>query len=167
MTDIWRGLIALRCLIADGRFLCFGNATVVQNRNEHALMGDFKDELPGYLRNEDIVERLWGLKLDSEGEAVSENLRRCYLALCELGVMPADELKLLDVWLDELSELLRTGGEHRPGTTPRSGGSDGLQRLRRGSHCTPFVRAPVSRLGPDHDAPPSTRRRTGSSRTWG
>ena len=108
MTDIRRGLIALRCLIADGRFLCFGNATVVQNRNEHALMSDFKDELPGYLRNEDIVERLWGLKLDSEEEAVSDNLRRCYFALCELGVMPADELKLLDVWLDELSELLRT-----------------------------------------------------------
>jgi hypothetical protein len=105
MTDIWRSFVAQRCLWEIGGQLVFHAAEVEQDRNEHDLMKDFADEIPGYQRNREIVEVLQALQLNPGPQAVGENLRRCYQRLIELGVIGVDELNLIDAWLQDLADL--------------------------------------------------------------
>lgn len=109
MTDIWRSFVALAWLIRAGMPLVFTPATVTQDRNDHNLMRDFEDEVPGYLRNEQIVELL--LRDDALGGqamAPSEFLRSAYRLLVHSDVFPEDELVLVEAWL---SDVARARGE--------------------------------------------------------
>ena len=69
-----------------------------QERNEHDLIRDFADEIPGYLNNARIARILMNTTLSSDTHS---NLHRCYTALVSASVIPADELKLLEAWLNE------------------------------------------------------------------
>ena len=103
MTDIWRGFIAQRCLWETDAGLVFHAAEAVQLRNPHNLLRDFGDEVVGYLRNDEIVRLLDGCALQSGAAHVGDNLRACYRALIAAGILPADELPLVDAWLTDLS----------------------------------------------------------------
>jgi hypothetical protein len=105
MTDIWRSLIAQRIAAANGWWVLFHEATVWQERNEHDLMRDFADEVPGYLHNRAIAARLHSLDLPAGVDHLGRNLRACYAALIGLGVIGGDELALLDAWLSDLHRL--------------------------------------------------------------
>ena len=76
-----------------------------QERNEHSLMRDFADEVPGYLHNRRIGEALAGLSLAPGAAALGDNLRACYEALVRLELVGAEELPLLDAWLADLASL--------------------------------------------------------------
>ena len=104
MTDIWRSFIAQRCLWALGVGVVFHGAEVFQDRNEHVLMRDFTDEVPGYLRNRELVAVLEALELEPGVGQVSANLRRCYEALVQAGFFPEIELELLQAWCHDLRE---------------------------------------------------------------
>lgn len=78
-----------------------------QERNEHNLMRDFEDEVPGYLNNSKICEELEGLGLESGVDKIGVNLRVCYEKLVEMGLVDARELDLLEVWNECIDELLR------------------------------------------------------------
>jgi hypothetical protein len=106
MTDIWRSFVAQRCLWELGLGVVFHEAEVVQQRNEHGLMRDFTDEIPGYQRNGDLVRCLDGLRLEPGPTAVGTNLARCYRALAAGGFFPADELSLVDSWLDDVGQAV-------------------------------------------------------------
>ena len=58
MTDIWRSFVAQRIAYLNGWNILFHRATVTQERNEHNLLKDFEDEIPGYLNNEKIRQLL-------------------------------------------------------------------------------------------------------------
>ncbi len=58
MTDIWRRFIAKRCLWELGSGVVSYAPEVLQDRNEHNLMRDFVDEIPGFSRNHEFVEIL-------------------------------------------------------------------------------------------------------------
>jgi hypothetical protein len=103
MTDIWRSLVAQRILWENNWMLLFHSPTVVQARNEHDLMKDFQDEIPGYLRNETIAETLTSVRLKAGVAEIENNLLRCYEALVEAGVFPREEIALLEAWIDDLS----------------------------------------------------------------
>jgi len=103
MTDIWRSFVAQACLYAAGQQLSFHSATVRQVRNEHSLLRDFRDEIPGYLNNTKIMDVLTELPLSSNPADAGANLRRCYERLVALGVVPEDELRLIDLWLADLA----------------------------------------------------------------
>lgn len=105
MTDIWRSFVAQRIAWANGWSVLFHESTVWQDRNEHDLMVDFRQEVPGYLNNRSIAETLDALQLPAGEAALAENMRRCYAALVALGVLPAEELSLLDAWLADLAEI--------------------------------------------------------------
>jgi hypothetical protein len=50
-TDIWRSFIGQRCLWEIGEGVTFHSPSeVYQDRNEHDLLKDFEDEIPGYLQ---------------------------------------------------------------------------------------------------------------------
>lgn len=105
MTDIWRSFVAQRCLWAMGANLVFHNADVHQERNPHNLMRDFEDEVPGYLNNDRIAVALDGLKLSSAPADCGANLRACYERLIAIGVVPPEELPLIDAWLADIAGL--------------------------------------------------------------
>ena len=105
MTDIWRSLVAQRCLWALGGVVTFHGPEVVQRRNEHNLMTDFEDEVPGYLANERIVQLLHELRLEAGAEAAGANLVRCYERLVRHGIFPRQELLLVKAWLGDLKRV--------------------------------------------------------------
>lgn len=103
MTDIWRSFIAQRICWENDWSVLFHEPTVVQDRNEHNLMRDFRDELPGYLHNDNIREILESLTLRLGTEQMPDNLRTCYQALVSASIIPEAELPLLDAWLQDLA----------------------------------------------------------------
>jgi len=107
MTDIWRSFIAQRCIWEIGGALTFHAPEVVQERNQHNLLRDFQDEVPGYLKNTRICGLLGQLRLKPGKEAVSENMCHCYEALIRLDIFPAKELVLLKAWLADLEKIAR------------------------------------------------------------
>jgi hypothetical protein len=105
MTDIWRGLVAQRCLWELGAGLVFHAAEVRQERNRHDLTRDFREEVAGYLANEPIAERLRALPLVPGRGAVAGNLRACWEVLVADAHADARELALLDCWLADVAGL--------------------------------------------------------------
>lgn len=106
MTDIWRSFVAQRIAWEMDWSLLFHNATMWQDRNEHDLMRDFADEIPGYLNNAIIVNALEELALRKGASAISHNLRICYDKLCQMGVVGHEEIALLDAWIEDCSLIL-------------------------------------------------------------
>jgi hypothetical protein len=117
MTDIWRSFVAQRIAWENGWHILFHAATVWQERNKHNLLKDFSEEIPGYLNNTKIADTLKALPLKSGGENIFDNMRNCYKALVDLQVVGAEELKLLDVWL---ADITRSGW---------------LERQNKGEYC--------------------------------
>lgn len=105
MTDIWRSFVAQRLSWELGWKLQFHSSTVFQERNEHDLMRDFADEVPGYLHNERIRRTLEDLALGSGLASIPDNLVAAYGALVDLGVVGRDEMPLLRAWLDDLARI--------------------------------------------------------------
>ena len=105
MTDIWRSFIAQRIAWANGWSLLFHEPTVFQLRNEHNLMRDFRDEIPGYVNNRKIAETLEALTLASGVENIGANLKLCYESLVRIAVMEERELNLLAAWTDDFAAI--------------------------------------------------------------
>lgn len=105
MTDIWRSFIAQRCLWELGGVMTFHAPEVFQDRNEHNLLRDFADEVPGYLGNGKICQILEQLTLQPGKYSVPQNMIMCYEALIANGTFPSKELRLLKAWLFDLAKV--------------------------------------------------------------
>ena len=105
MTDIWRSFVAQRIAWENGWSVLFKGPDVYQRRNEHNLMRDFADEIPGYIHNRTIGRQLDGLKLEPGLQNIGENLIKCYEELIRLTVIPAEEMALVKAWVQDLAEL--------------------------------------------------------------
>lgn len=97
-TDILRGYVAQRLLWTASMHLGFHEATVFQERNEHDLMRDFKEEIECYLSGPTVVEILDGLSFSA---GLGENLESAYAALHRRGLVGDREVKLVDAWLED------------------------------------------------------------------
>lgn len=99
MTDIWRSFVAQRCLWEIGEGVTFHSPSeVFQDRNEHDLIKDFEDEIPGYLQNDLIAETLQGLQLKC---SVTENMMTCYQSLVDKNIFPEKEIESLKQWIKD------------------------------------------------------------------
>ncbi len=106
MTDIWRSFVAQRISWECGWELTFHNATVYQHRNEHNLLRDFEQEVPGYLLNNKIKSILEEVPLLSGTDQIAHNLRQCYRMLVKQGIIDSSkELDLLEAWLDDIAQF--------------------------------------------------------------
>jgi hypothetical protein len=105
MTDIWRSLVAQRCLWELGYELEFHRADMRHVRNEHDLMHDFEQEIVGYLRNDEIRRILESCNLRYGGSHLKDNLFRCYEALVGADVIRTEELALVGAWLEDCPEI--------------------------------------------------------------
>ncbi|HKC63016.1 MAG TPA: STELLO glycosyltransferase family protein [Pyrinomonadaceae bacterium] len=108
MTDIWRSFVAQRIAWANDWAILFHEPTMRQERNEHDLMRDFKDEVPGYLNNSQIVEALDKLPLQKGLDKLNDNLRICYEELVRMSLIGAEELDLIEAWIDDTNLSLYT-----------------------------------------------------------
>ncbi len=102
MTDIWRSFVAQRIAYLNGWGVLFHTSTVFQERNEHDLLLDFEQEIPGYLHNARIREALNGLDLPAGADAIGRAVSMCYQRLIEMGLVGDAELPLLEAWLKDV-----------------------------------------------------------------
>jgi hypothetical protein len=105
MTDIWRSFVAQRIAWANGWSILFHEATVWQDRNEHNLMRDFTDEVPGYLHNRAMGEALDNLELKPGIDQLGTNLLLCYEELVSKGWVGKKELELVAAWTSDVAQL--------------------------------------------------------------
>ncbi|HSH38372.1 MAG TPA: STELLO glycosyltransferase family protein [Chthoniobacterales bacterium] len=105
MTDIWRSFVAQRIAWENGWSILFHEPTVWQDRNDHYLMRDFADEVPGYLNNRAMGAALAEVHLKGGVDQLAGNLRICYEALIRRGWIGAQEMDLLNAWISDLAEL--------------------------------------------------------------
>ncbi len=105
MTDIWRSFVAQRCLWEMNKVVSFHSpAEVIQDRNPHDLMSDFKDEIPGYLHNGAIAKALEKTRLKRGKKFVLDNLKTCYKTMVSEGFLPKDEIKSVNEWVNVISK---------------------------------------------------------------
>ncbi len=109
MTDIVRSFVAQRCLWAAGYGVVFHASEVEQERNDHVLMRDFADEIPGYLNNDRICRVLAALALQDGPGLIARNLYICYDALVSNGLHDARELPLIRAFLGDIAGLQNDG----------------------------------------------------------
>jgi hypothetical protein len=102
MTDIWRSFIAQKIAWVNGWSILFHGPNVWQDRNDHSLMRDFADEVPGYLNNRAMCIALDELDLQPGLDAIPANLESCYRSLVSRGWVGEQELALLKAWLEDL-----------------------------------------------------------------
>lgn len=105
MTDIWRSYVAQRISWECGWSILYHEPTVWQERNEHNLMKDFEDEIPGYTNNFNICRELQELELKSGQENIIDNLITCYQKLIDINVIGKEEMVLLKTWISDISKL--------------------------------------------------------------
>jgi hypothetical protein len=103
MTDIWRSFVAQRCLWEMGEGLIFHSPSVIQERNEHDILKDFEEEIPGYLKNDKLVSCLADLTLPAKDPLAM--LSACYEVLVRAGFFPAEELSILRAWCREFERI--------------------------------------------------------------
>lgn len=106
MTDIWRSFVAQRISWANGWSILFHESTVWQERNEHNLLKDFEDEIPGYLHNAAIAEALMELDLPAGQEHLCDNLIKCYDTMIARGWVGKEEGALVRAWSEDISKLI-------------------------------------------------------------
>lgn len=102
MTDIWRSYVAQRIAWANGWSILFHDATVWQERNEHNLLKDFEDEIPGYLNNAKICKGLAALDIKGGRENILTDLLTCYEFLTNEGFVGKEEMPLVKAWINDL-----------------------------------------------------------------
>lgn len=107
MTDIWRSLVAERVAWENDWMVLFHEPTVHQQRNDHDLMRDFKDEVPGYLHNAAIAQALERLVLKRGKDSIGDNLLACYEQIVRMGLIDRKELNLLAAWLEDLAGVAK------------------------------------------------------------
>lgn len=105
MTDIWRSYVAQRISWECGWSILYHESTVWQDRNEHNLMKDFEDEIPGYINNFKICYELNKLILLPGAESITKNMLTCYQKLVDINVIGVEEMKLLNAWISDIEKL--------------------------------------------------------------
>jgi STELLO glycosyltransferases len=105
MTDIWRSFVAQRIAYLNRWGILFHKATVFQQRNDHSLLRDFEEEVPGYLNNGRIREVLDDMDLPVGQENIPAAMRAAYQKLVAIKLIGEPELPLLDAWIEDLSSF--------------------------------------------------------------
>ncbi|MEZ5026680.1 MAG: STELLO glycosyltransferase family protein [Chitinophagales bacterium] len=105
MTDIWRSYVAQRIAWANGWSILYHDATVWQERNEHNLLKDFEDEIPGYLNNSKICQELGNLNIKGGKENMIDDLLTCYDMLTGKGFVGKEEDALVRAWCNDISKV--------------------------------------------------------------
>lgn len=100
VSDIWRSYWTQRLLWDVDLRLAFSNPWVLQDRNPHSYLGDFKAEEHLYHRSGALVKYL--LEWQHEAKSVPEALELLYIDIYEHGVIELPDVELLQAWIQDL-----------------------------------------------------------------
>jgi hypothetical protein len=103
-TDILRGLVAQPIMWLYEYHLGFTAPSVIQKRNPHDLMKDFKAEIPMFLYAESIPEIV--ATNTSKSKTITDNLYNAYVALNRKEIVTLNELKILNTWLRDIEKFI-------------------------------------------------------------
>jgi hypothetical protein len=84
-------------------YLGFTGPSVIQKRNPHDLMKDFKSEIQMFLYAESVPEIVSSVITSSR--AIGDNLFDAYAALQRRDIVTSNELKILEAWLYDIQRL--------------------------------------------------------------
>jgi hypothetical protein len=104
-TDIIRGYVAQPILWGENALLGIANAGVIQVRNPHNYLDDFKSEVPIFLDARKIGE-LANISVKKE-VGISKNMIACYDAYINAKIVDSSEMKYLNAWLEDLQDIMR------------------------------------------------------------
>jgi hypothetical protein len=104
-TDILRSYVAQLILYRTKYYLAFYPATSYQERNTHDIMSDFESEISMYQHTDYIVETLNDVIKDDI--SINDNLVNAYSSLNKIGIVDSLELKILDCWLNDITDLIK------------------------------------------------------------
>jgi hypothetical protein len=94
--DILRGIINNIILKKTDHYMMYTSPNVVQNRNEHNLINDFKSEYEMYIHNETILDFI---ETDTEGiSCIKYLLYVIYFNLLNNNVITQKDMDILDKW---------------------------------------------------------------------
>ena len=100
LVDIWRGYIAQKWLKNNDLFLTYKPPSMKQIRNEHNLISDFSDEIPGYLGVSRFCE-----VIDSIDEKEADKfLLEAYQFLIDERFFDPEEIEGVRAWNLEFSK---------------------------------------------------------------
>ena len=103
VTDILRSYVAQPIMWAAGYRPGFTGPTVRQERNAHDFLDDFRSELPLFLDAENMMAVI-GAAVRA-GDTMGDNLHRVYTQLVGKGFVGAEEMSLVDAWLEDVAAL--------------------------------------------------------------
>ena len=95
--DILRGIIANIILKRTNNYMIYSSPNVVQIRNEHNLMSDFKSEYEMYIHNETILNYIED-NLDNI-TSIKDIMTTIYNNLLEHNIISKKDVDILHVWL--------------------------------------------------------------------
>ncbi len=104
-TDIWRGIIALNILQNNNQTALLFGTTMLQNRNNHNLSNDLRDEMPLYKNVRVAYKILKNLKLKKGSKNYSQNLLKSYKILIKKNIFEKKEMYFLKSWIKDLKNL--------------------------------------------------------------
>ncbi len=96
--DILKGIIANIVLKYSNNYLMITSPNVIQYRNEHNLMSDFKSEVEMYINNENILNFIEdGI---NEGDNIKTIISKIYDNLLKNNVISKLDIDILNIWLN-------------------------------------------------------------------
>jgi hypothetical protein len=93
MTDIWRSFMFQTCRNFYDCDLIFSGPIVYQDRNPHDYLADFKDELLGYLHNEEICRFQLGPVVEAHSP-----FKKFYSRLVDMNLLKSSEIEFAECW---------------------------------------------------------------------
>lgn len=94
--DILRGIISNAIMKQTNTYIMYSSPNVIQIRNEHNLIQDFKSEHEMYIANESILDYLES-DLSSD-KSNSELLKQIYRNLFKHGIIKEGDMRIIELW---------------------------------------------------------------------
>jgi hypothetical protein len=103
VCDIWRGYIMQRLLWDINGYVSFFATDVVQYRNEHNLLNDFKDEIDLYTKSGDFIKFLSSWR--SSKNNLLDRFNDLFKDAIDKHFFKESELSLVNAWINDLTKL--------------------------------------------------------------
>lgn len=103
MTDIWRSLVAQVVLHHFDCALLYRSPISFQERNDHCLMDDFRQEVDGYLHNDTILWKLIDHAKEVSSACPIKLAEKLWKKLVDDFYVSKEEYELIEEWFDEFS----------------------------------------------------------------
>jgi hypothetical protein len=100
-TDIWRGLLAQSLLWYYDETILFRAPFMVQVRNQHDLLSDFREEISLYLDVDRFVEVIESLR----EERPLRRLVEAYESLATSGIFNKTDVRAAEAWCSDIRDF--------------------------------------------------------------